>query len=54
MRLSIRECARIQAFPDDFIFYNKGVADGYKMIGNVVPVKLAQALANKIKLDLEQ
>lgn len=52
-RLSVRECARIQTFPDDFVFrYNK-VDDGYKMIGNAVPVKLAQALAGKIRLDLE-
>lgn len=52
-RLSVRECARIQTFPDDFIFYYKNVADGYKMIGNAVPVKLAEAIARKIKSDLE-
>jgi DNA (cytosine-5)-methyltransferase 1 len=51
-RLSVRECARIQTFPDDFIFYYNNVADGYKMIGNAVPVKLAEALARKIKSDL--
>jgi DNA (cytosine-5)-methyltransferase 1 len=38
-RLSVRECARIQTFPDDFIFYYKSVVAGYKMIGNAVPVK---------------
>jgi DNA (cytosine-5)-methyltransferase 1 len=52
-RLSVRECARIQTFPDNFIFYYKSVADGYKMVGNAVPVKLAEALAKKIKSDLE-
>ena len=52
-RLSVRECARIQTFPDDFIFYYNSVADGYKMIGNAVPVKLAEALAEKIMLDLK-
>lgn len=52
-RFSVRECARIQTFPDDFIFYYKTVADGYKMIGNAVPVLLAEAIARKIKSDLE-
>lgn len=53
-RLSVRECARIQTFPDDFIFYYKDVADGYKMIGNAVAVLFAQALAKKIKKDLDK
>jgi DNA (cytosine-5)-methyltransferase 1 len=51
-RLSVRECARIQTFPDDFIFYYNDLADGYKMIGNAVPVKFAEAIANKIMDDL--
>jgi DNA (cytosine-5)-methyltransferase 1 len=49
----VRECARIQTFPDDFIFYYKNVTDGYKMIGNAVPVKLAEVLAKKIYEDME-
>ena len=49
-RLSVRECARIQTFPDDFKFYYSSLADAYKMIGNAVPVKLAEAVANQIKL----
>ena len=32
-RLSIRECARVQSFPDDFIFEYENLSDGYKMIG---------------------
>jgi len=52
-RLSVRECARIQTFPDDFIFYYNDVADGYKMIGNAVPVKFAEAIAKKIMEDLK-
>jgi DNA (cytosine-5)-methyltransferase 1 len=52
-RLSVRECARIQTFPDDFIFYYTHVATGYKMIGNAVPVRMARILAKKIKADLE-
>ena len=51
-RLSVRECARIQTFPDDFIFDYENVVEGYKMIGNAVPVVFAQVLAEKIKKDL--
>jgi len=51
-RLSVRECARIQTFPDSFKFYYKNIADGYKMIGNAVPVRMANILAKKILNDL--
>jgi len=51
-RLSVRECARIQTFPDDFIFYYEQIADGYKMVGNAVPVNLAHILAQSIYNDL--
>ncbi len=47
-RLSVRECARIQTFPDDFIFYYTDIADGYKMVGNAVPVMLAYHIAKSI------
>lgn len=47
-RLSVRECARIQGFPDDFKFIYHQINDAYKMIGNAVPVPLANALANSI------
>jgi DNA (cytosine-5)-methyltransferase 1 len=52
-RLSIRECARIQTFPDNFIFHYDKVAAGYKMIGNAVPVNLAKFLAESIKVQIE-
>lgn len=52
-RLSVRECARIQTFPDDFIFKYDNAADGYKMIGNAVPVNFAYHLAKKIASDLK-
>jgi DNA (cytosine-5)-methyltransferase 1 len=52
-RLSVRECARIQTFPDDFIFHYKKIAEGYKMIGNAVPVNLAKFLAESIKKQIE-
>ena len=48
-RLSVRECARIQTFPDDFKFYYEDIADGYKMVGNAVPVMLAYHVAESIK-----
>jgi DNA (cytosine-5)-methyltransferase 1 len=53
-RLSVRECARIQTFPDNFIFKYENVADGYKMVGNAVPVEFARHLAVKIKYDLQE
>lgn len=52
-RLSLRECARIQTFPDDFIFKYDNLTNGYKMVGNAVPVNLSYALANKIMEDLQ-
>ncbi|MFP3592969.1 DNA cytosine methyltransferase [Chryseobacterium sp. SIMBA_038] len=51
-RLSVRECARIQTFPDNFIFEYKSVVAGYKMIGNAVPVEMGKILAHKIYKDL--
>ena len=51
-RLSVRECARVQTFPDSFKFFYKNIADGYKMIGNAVPVRMANILAKKILSDL--
>ena len=53
-RLSIRECARIQTFPDEHKFYYKNLTAGYKMVGNAVPPNLAFVLAKKIYEDLSQ
>ena len=52
-RLSVRECARIQTFPDNYEFLYTDVADGYKMIGNAVPVNLAKALGKQLMKILE-
>jgi DNA (cytosine-5)-methyltransferase 1 len=49
---SVRECARIQTFPEDFIFHYNNVAEGYKMVGNAVPCHLAYCLAKAIKTQL--
>ncbi|MBO5137078.1 MAG: DNA cytosine methyltransferase [Spirochaetaceae bacterium] len=53
-RLTVRECARVQGFPDDFEFIYTDVDDGYKMVGNAVPVELARIVAEAIKNYLEK
>ena len=56
-RLTIRECARIQTFPDDYQFIlkrtekNKGVSasEAYKIIGNAVPCVMAYNIAKNLE-----
>ena len=52
-RMTVREVARVQGFPDDFKFIYDMVDTGYKMIGNAVPVNLAYEVAVAIKKVLE-
>lgn len=52
-RMTVREVARVQGFPDDFKFLYTNVDDAYKMIGNAVPVNLAYEIACAIKSVLE-
>ena len=52
-RMTIREVARVQGFPDDFKFIYEDTNTAYKMIGNAVPVNLAYEIAKAIKLYLE-
>jgi DNA (cytosine-5)-methyltransferase 1 len=47
----VREYARIQTFPDSYVFAG-GLASQYKQIGNAVPVNLAYAIACQINLFL--
>jgi len=47
-RLSVRECAIIQTFPNDFIFTGS-LGGMYTQIGNAVPVLLANRIAKEIK-----
>jgi DNA (cytosine-5)-methyltransferase 1 len=47
-KLTIREYARLQGFPDDFKFPDK-VTVAYKQIGNAVSVPVAFAVAEKVK-----
>ncbi len=51
-RMSVRECAIIQSFPDDFIFEGS-MASMYQQIGNAVPVLLANKIAKEIKSSLK-
>lgn len=47
-RFTIREIARIQTFPDDYVFIDdslKNITAMYKVIGNAVPVNMANAIA---------
>lgn len=53
-RMTVREVARIQSFPDDFKFIYSDVNYGYKMIGNAVPVNLAYHVALSIIRTLER
>jgi DNA (cytosine-5)-methyltransferase 1 len=53
-RLSVRECARIQGFPNDFEFLYKDLTAGYKMIGNAVAVPFAKAIATSIAEHLQE
>lgn len=52
-RMTIREVARVQGFPDDFQFIYEDTNSAYKMIGNAVPVNLAYEIAVAIKKYLE-
>jgi DNA (cytosine-5)-methyltransferase 1 len=45
--LSVREYARIQTFPDNWLFYGS-VTSKYKQIGNSVPVQLAHAIGKHL------
>lgn len=45
---TVRESARLQSFPDDFIFYGNK-SQQYKQVGNAVPPMLGQVVAVKLK-----
>lgn len=50
-RLSMREMARLQTFPDDFDVMGS-VADAQRQLGNAVPSLLAEVLAREIRRQL--
>ncbi len=51
--ISIREAARLQTFPDSFVFY--GTKDKqYQQVGNAVPPIMAKAIAKKLAAQLQK
>ena len=53
-KLTPRECARLQGFPDDFIVDAVSQGQIYKQFGNSVCVKVIQAVAKQIVTVLDQ
>lgn len=51
-RMSLREIARIQSFPDDFVFPYKSIKGAYKVIGNAVPPVLGWVIARALQRHL--
>lgn len=49
--ISIREAARLQSFPDDFLFQGS-MGDSFKQIGNAVPPLLSEAIAEAVEKSL--
>jgi DNA (cytosine-5)-methyltransferase 1 len=46
---TVREIARIQTFPDTFVFKGRNVKSKYQQIGNAVPPHMAMQVAEQLK-----
>ena len=55
-RLTVRECARLQSFPDNYVFVQQGISgsEAYKIIGNAVPPVLAYHIGKHISENWEK
>lgn len=51
--ITVREAARLQSFPDDYIFYG-GKSSQMLQVGNAVPPKLASSIAKTIMSDIKE
>ena len=51
--LTPRELARLQSFPDEFVFEGSSI-NIQQQIGNAVPPKLSYAIATEVKRSLEE
>jgi DNA (cytosine-5)-methyltransferase 1 len=49
---TVREAARLQTFPDDYVF-SGAWSEGFRQLGNAVPVELAAVVANRVRLIIE-
>ena len=50
--ITIREAARLQGFPDSFVFHGDRTSQ-YDQVGNAVPTQLAEAIASEIRRCLD-
>jgi DNA (cytosine-5)-methyltransferase 1 len=51
--LTLRECARLQTFPDDFVFLGRE-SEQWELLGNAVPPLLSYRIALDLLSDIEQ